>query len=283
MKIQEYINKNKHLPELNRYVNYSDEFREQYTEFISNIQIEYEDGFKVCFIARKDELEQFTKDFESGKLEYDGQIMKDFDPYLIHYSKGFKDGYNNLKLSKKPNKNELVKILDATHGKEFPLFRNGIITFKSHDNKTGITKLLSPDSVYFEGLREGKMYKARFLFMENYLLFKKFTGVEQFENNKTEQIEPLELERVSHKVLILHELGILDHLKQTYSVLTIDSDTNLSKLLTPLLGDNIETIRAALKNLNTRTTKTIINKTSVRKVKAELTKLGIETKTLPDL
>ena len=100
---------------------------------------------------------------------------------------------------------------------------------------------------------------------------------------QTEQTEPLDIQKASHKVLILHELGVLDHLKQKYAVLTIDSDTNMSKLLAPLLNENTETIRAALKNINTNTTRTIINKKSVRKVKAELNKLRIETKTLPDL
>lgn len=99
----------------------------------------------------------------------------------------------------------------------------------------------------------------------------------------TEQLEPLDITKASHKILVLYELGILDHLRKKYSVLAIDSDTNLGHLLAALLGDNYETVRAALKNLNPRTTRTIINKTSVRKVKAELIKLGIETKTLPDL
>ncbi len=101
--------------------------------------------------------------------------------------------------------------------------------------------------------------------------------------NKTEQIKPLDIEKAGHKILILHELGVLDNLRKNYSILNIDTNTNLSKLLAPLLNEKTETIRKALENIHERKPKGIINKVSVRKVKAELSKLGIETKTLPDL
>lgn len=103
------------------------------------------------------------------------------------------------------------------------------------------------------------------------------------DQKETEQIEPLDLEKASHKILVFYELGILDHLRKNYSVLAVDTNTNLSKLLAPLLNEKPETIRGALKNLNQSKPKGIINTASVRKVKAELSKLGIETKTLPDL
>ena len=100
---------------------------------------------------------------------------------------------------------------------------------------------------------------------------------------EAKQIEPLDIEKASHKILVLHELGVLDHLKKTYPVPFQDTNTSLSKLLAPLLGEKPETIRGALKNLNQSKPKGIINTASVRKVKAELSKLGIETQTLPDL
>jgi hypothetical protein len=100
---------------------------------------------------------------------------------------------------------------------------------------------------------------------------------------ETEQIEPLDIQKATHKILILHELGILDHLKKNYSVFTIDTNTNISKLLAPLLNEKPETIRKAIENLHQGKPKSIINTASVRKVKAELSKLGIETQTLPDL
>ncbi len=277
--IQGYLKKTQYLPKLNRYVKYSDEFKEQYNKWVNCITARYDDDFKVCFIAGKAEIEQFYKELKAGKLKYNGQILTDPDPYLIQYSKGFKDGFNELKLQK--GENELVKILEARHSKPFPLFRSGILTIKRH-YKNGVTELLPPEPLYFEGKREGRMYKARFLFMENYMLFREFTGVEQFE--KTEQLTPLEIDYASHKILILYELGILDYLKENYSVLAIDTNTNLSKLLAPLLGEKPGTIRKVLTNLdNPRSTRPVINSASVRKVTAELKILGIEVKKLPDL
>jgi hypothetical protein len=101
--------------------------------------------------------------------------------------------------------------------------------------------------------------------------------------SESRPIESLVIDKANHKILILYELGVLDHLKNKYSTLAIDSNTNLSKLLVPLLNEKFETIRKALENLHQGKRKSVINKNSVRKVKSELNKLGIDTKTLPDL
>lgn len=98
--------------------------------------------------------------------------------------------------------------------------------------------------------------------------------LERDQNFKVESIEALD--KVSHKIVLLFETGVIEHLKTNYKNL---SDEQFAKLVSNIIGEenNVETIRKALVYINTTSPKNPINKTSSSKIKSLLIGYGIET------
>jgi len=86
---------------------------------------------------------------------------------------------------------------------------------------------------------------------------------------------------VSHRVLALHYLGIIDYLKKEYPQLNIDANTKLSNLIAPIIVGKAGTIRKTLTYLvDKKHIKSPESEQAVNKVKSELTLLGIHPEKL---
>lgn len=105
-----------------------------------------------------------------------------------------------------------------------------------------------------------------------------------------EQIEPIQFDHNSprHKLILLHELGILKPLRHQYSHLNIAQLAKLIALVTGISDPKKITtlskeIDAVINNTKTKNTKggNPINKESVKAVKRALSEIGISVKNLP--
>jgi len=100
----------------------------------------------------------------------------------------------------------------------------------------------------------------------------------------SENILPAEkLEKISHRIVLLHELGIIDLLKKERKDL---NETYFAQLIGTLIGviekEKVETIRKNLAYINVKHRNNPINNNSTNAVKSLLAKYGIGLKRLKD-
>lgn len=104
---------------------------------------------------------------------------------------------------------------------------------------------------------------------------------------QAEPLIPLELDKISHKILVLYELGILDQLTDNYP--SLKTQKNLQALLALLLGVDAEkenktgTIRRTLTYLHATGEQAVQTGKGIAAVKGQLEKIGIEVKRLKDV
>ena len=103
--------------------------------------------------------------------------------------------------------------------------------------------------------------------------------VPQPEVREVEEIDPVVFEKVSHKLVYLHEIGVYDFLKDKYKTL-YKTPIKFAELLASVMGivepKEIENLRKCIGYIETTNKKNPINDLSLKKVRAELLKLGIE-------
>ena len=90
------------------------------------------------------------------------------------------------------------------------------------------------------------------------------------------EIDPIVFERLSHKLVYLHEIGVYDFLAAKYKGL---DKTPFATLVASMSGitdpKEIENLRKCISYIGIKDTKNPINKTSLKAVRAELLKIGI--------
>lgn len=109
---------------------------------------------------------------------------------------------------------------------------------------------------------------------------------EFYENVVLSQIDPIILERINHKLILLDELGILSCLLEKHEILKKDRDTSLAKLLYTFFEDpdkdkkiTIDTLRKGIASLlSSNGDYDIRTAPAMKKVEAELIKVGIKLK-----
>ena len=103
--------------------------------------------------------------------------------------------------------------------------------------------------------------------------------VPQTEVREVEEIDPVVFEKVSHKLVYLHEIGVYDFLKDKYKTL-YKTPIKFATLLASVMGivepKEIENLRKCIGYIETTNKKNPINDLSLKKVRVELLKLGIE-------
>lgn len=90
---------------------------------------------------------------------------------------------------------------------------------------------------------------------------------------------------VAHKILLLHELGIIDFLKDRFFSLdqNLRTGTDMANMIATIINEsNSGTVRKAIDGLTSKSKSNIITTTGIRKVKSYLAKFGIDLRKLRD-
>jgi len=114
---------------------------------------------------------------------------------------------------------------------------------------------------------------------------KNFQQTQKINKVQEEQIEPLELDYMSHKLLMLYYLGVTDFLIEKHPTLKNEMNTKLAKLLHPFIGKGenkraeTDTIRKVIEGLySVSSSYNPLTEKAIDKVRSELSKVGIEIK-----
>ncbi len=105
-------------------------------------------------------------------------------------------------------------------------------------------------------------------------------------NGLNGELNPVEFSnKTAHKILLLHELGILDYLTEKYfsAKQTIRTNTDLAKLISSIISDpNPDTVRKCITGINSDGKNSITTKQGIREVKRYLAAFDINLQTLKD-
>ncbi|MBL4676397.1 MAG: hypothetical protein JKY70_09375 [Mucilaginibacter sp.] len=105
----------------------------------------------------------------------------------------------------------------------------------------------------------------------------------EVEKDDIENLPSNRLTVVNHKIALLYELGVIDHLQKEYfSAQSNRTNTSFAKLISEIIGqpDSADTIRKNLSNLNTGSKNDPNKSVSVTHVKTFLSQFGIDLKRL---
>lgn len=243
----------------------------EYKEFNSILKKISEDkGNSIFFDNDPLELEEFCNLESEEKLEF-------IDKYFLWISQ------EKVFLLKKMNDDsaDYVQIILDRYLDKILEIETGIIKELIDENYSELRILdfleianshlpLDSEIKNFESL------KNHFRFIKKQLVIYQKLKVDII-NSYSESV--ISLDNISHKILLLDEIGIIEFIKKKYKK-ELENNTELAKFLAGIMNVNdakeIYNISRILSRINTNSKKKPENKTSIKVIKSELAKFGIE-------